>query len=83
MLHSSQNVNNNSNEMFREVFRLCEKFRYFFFSFRIKGIIRVQFKKIGRSYLDIFEDIKQQIKSSQNKAILNANKEMKKGAFYE
>lgn len=33
--------------------------------------------------MDIFEDIKQQIKSSQNKAILNANKEMKKGAFYE
>lgn len=38
---SSQNVSNNCCEKIREVFRLCEKFRYFFFSFEIIGIIRI------------------------------------------
>lgn len=31
---------------------------------------------IDESYISVFEDIKQQIKTSQHKAILNANKEM-------
>ena len=33
VLHSSQNVSNNCCEKIREVFRLCKKFRCFFFSF--------------------------------------------------
>uniref|UniRef100_UPI0025D8D5D4 DUF1016 N-terminal domain-containing protein n=1 Tax=Thomasclavelia sp. TaxID=3025757 RepID=UPI0025D8D5D4 len=31
---------------------------------------------MDKSYISVFEDIKQQIKTSQHKAILNANKEM-------
>ncbi|NBK97956.1 MAG: hypothetical protein EOM50_08050 [Erysipelotrichia bacterium] len=30
------NVSNNSNEKLREVFRLCEKFRYFFFLLKLR-----------------------------------------------